>query len=227
MRTRLAIVLAATAVVVVFFAATPLGHATVNAVKVALFAKNSGKVNGIQASRRPTPGKLLPLGAGGMFPESVLPDGARGPAGPQGPAGPSGTAGSRGPSGPQGPPGPGGQGGPTVIALANVPAQDLTEEFKTIASLSFVAEGTTLYEIGIDGFVFSEEDCYLFPCVLARYSVNGVTTPISQSQTTFFAGPFAPGTAVTVTVDYNGECSCGEVDVGPGRIFAMAMRLAA
>jgi hypothetical protein len=50
-------------------------------------ANNAGAVNGIQASRTPTPNMLLPLDAKGKLPSSI---GAVGPAGPAGPAGVSG-----------------------------------------------------------------------------------------------------------------------------------------
>jgi hypothetical protein len=51
---------------------------------VAAAAANAGTVNGIEASRTPTPNKLLPLDANGKLPSSI---GAVGPAGPQGPPG--------------------------------------------------------------------------------------------------------------------------------------------
>jgi hypothetical protein len=94
MRERLPLVLSATALVVALLGVTPLGEAAGNAVRVALFAKNAGKVNGIKASRRPKPGQLVPLGPSGQFPESVAPRGPQGPrgeTGPQGPAGPPAT----------------------------------------------------------------------------------------------------------------------------------------
>jgi hypothetical protein len=72
---------------------TPLGEAARNAVPFALFAKNSGKVNGIKASRAPHAGQLVPLAADGKFPDSV---GQAGPRGPQGERGPQGAAGPAG-----------------------------------------------------------------------------------------------------------------------------------
>ena len=100
---------------------SPLGQAAGRTV--ASFAKNAGAVNGIKASRKPVPGRLLPLGRNGKFPAAVVPvhrgargsDGApgqRGPEGargPAGPAGPAGSTGSAGPTGPAGPPGPSAQ----------------------------------------------------------------------------------------------------------------------
>ena len=91
-RQRLPVVLSAAALVVAVLGATPNGFAAFKGVaKVALFAKNAGKVGGITASKKPKPGKLLPLGKNGKFPASVLPvatgtgpEGARGPAGPAG-----------------------------------------------------------------------------------------------------------------------------------------------
>jgi hypothetical protein len=54
---------------------------------VAAAAADAAKVNGIEASRTPTPNKLLPLDANGKLPSSI---GAVGPTGPQGPPGVSG-----------------------------------------------------------------------------------------------------------------------------------------
>ena len=57
-------------------------------------AANASAVNGIQASRTPTPNKLLPLDANGKLPSSigaVGPAGAKGATGPQGPPGVSGA----------------------------------------------------------------------------------------------------------------------------------------
>ena len=73
---KLPIVLSATALVVAVLGATPLGEAAYNAVS---FARNSGAVNGIKASRTPKPGRLLALGANGKFPESVIGTGPQGP----------------------------------------------------------------------------------------------------------------------------------------------------
>ncbi len=49
----------------------PLGQAAGRTV--ASFAKNAGAVNGIKASRKPAPGRLLPLGKNGKFPSAVVP----------------------------------------------------------------------------------------------------------------------------------------------------------
>ena len=98
LRERLPIVLASTALVVAVLGTTPLGEAARNAVPVAIFAQNAGKVNGIRASKRPRPNQLVPLGRNSKFPESVLPPGTEGPRGPQGPPG------AQGPQGPQGEP---------------------------------------------------------------------------------------------------------------------------
>ena len=67
---RAAIALSMTALVVAVLGQTSIGNAAVGAVRVALFAENSAKVNGIQASRRPMPGRL---NAKGKLPSSVLP----------------------------------------------------------------------------------------------------------------------------------------------------------
>jgi hypothetical protein len=92
---------------------TPVGHAAGGAVKLALFAKSAGSVNGIKASKTPKPGQLLALGKDGKFPTSIVPvvQGPAGPKGekdepgPQGPSGPKGAAGAQGPTGPAGPAG--------------------------------------------------------------------------------------------------------------------------
>jgi hypothetical protein len=70
---RTAIALSTTALVVAILGQTSIGNAAVGAVRVALFAENAAKVNGIQASRRPMPGRLLALSATGKLPSSVLP----------------------------------------------------------------------------------------------------------------------------------------------------------
>ena len=99
----------------VLLAWSPIGDAAGRSV--ASFARNAGAVNGIKASRKPVPARLLPLGRNGKFPSSVVPmmRGARGADGVQGPRGPDGAAGSagaQGPAGHAGPPGPPGPPGP-------------------------------------------------------------------------------------------------------------------
>lgn len=103
-----------------------VGQAASSAVRTALFAKNSDKVDGIGASKTPRAGHLFPLGRGGKFPSRVLPEltvvglegprgpqGATGPQGPQGPPGPKGDPGAPGAQGIMGPAGPQGlQGAP-------------------------------------------------------------------------------------------------------------------
>ena len=113
-RRRLGLALALTALVVAALGVTPLGEAAGSVVRVALFAKNAGKVNGIKASRIPKPGRLLALGRDARFPASVVPveRGPQGPPGPEGPAGPAGPEGEQGPQGPLGPEGPQGPQGP-------------------------------------------------------------------------------------------------------------------
>src|SRR5215213_154751 len=71
----------------VLLAWSPLGEAAGRSV--ATFARNAGAVNGIKASRKPVPGRLVPLGRNGKFPRSVVPTvrGAHGADGAQGPQG--------------------------------------------------------------------------------------------------------------------------------------------
>jgi len=124
-RPALPVALSAAALLVAVLGMTPLGGAAAQKVtRVALFAKNAGKVGGIKASKKPKAGRLFPLGKGGKFPKSVLPNGgvgapgSEGPQGPPGPAGPQGARGlqgfpgTKGATGPSGPPGPAGPQGP-------------------------------------------------------------------------------------------------------------------
>jgi hypothetical protein len=106
MKRRLPIILSATALTVALFGSTPLGNAARGVVgkvppfaKKAGYASNAGAVRGIKASRRPTPGYLIALGANGKFPAAV------GQAGPAGPHGDKGDKGDRGDAGAAGPPG--------------------------------------------------------------------------------------------------------------------------
>jgi hypothetical protein len=122
MRRHLPVVLALAAVVVGVLGWTPLGEAAGGAVRVALFARNSDKVDGIGASRKPRANQLLPLGRNGKFPLKVIPAGTQvtlqGPPGPRGDRGPQGPAGATGPAGargPAGPPGPQGDQGPAGL----------------------------------------------------------------------------------------------------------------
>jgi hypothetical protein len=101
------------ALVVAVLGATPVGEAAGYVVKYAL---NAGKVDGIDASRVPSAGKLLPLGDDKKFPASVIPAGAVAPQGPPGPGGAQGPAGPEGPVGPAGPPGSEGPAGPAGAA---------------------------------------------------------------------------------------------------------------
>lgn len=107
MNRTIALLLAA--LCVLLLASSPAGRAAGRTV--AAFAKNAGAVNGIRASRRPVPGRLVPLGRNGKLPASVVAV-ARGPRGADGPQGPPGVTGARGPAGPAGPPGSTGPAGP-------------------------------------------------------------------------------------------------------------------
>jgi hypothetical protein len=92
MPSKLMPLLAGAAVVAVALAWSPVGGAAADIVKHALFANNAGAVGGIRASAKPLPNRLLPLGADGKYPASVLPL----TAGPQGPQGPPGARGAKG-----------------------------------------------------------------------------------------------------------------------------------
>jgi hypothetical protein len=69
---RLAIVVSMLAVALPLIG-SPVGDAVgaKQAKRTANYARNAGAVNGIQASRKPRPGALVPLGADGKFPQSV------------------------------------------------------------------------------------------------------------------------------------------------------------
>jgi hypothetical protein len=161
---RLPLILSATALVIALFGATPVGRAVVSAVppfathaKTADYARNAGEVNGIKASTRPRTGWLVPLGAGGKFPASVLPTatgGQAGAPGSQGPQGPKGDTGPRGPAGPQGPKGPSGPSGP---AGPTGPVRPAGPSGPSGPSGWQVVTNTLLYGAGIDAA--NEVDC--------------------------------------------------------------------
>jgi len=124
---QLPLILSSVAIAVAIFGSTPLGKATVaEIVPLAKFSQNAAAVNGIKASRVPSPGKLVPLGNDGRFPRSV------GVAGPQGPRGDTGATGSAGPAGPAGAAGVSGyqivsastslNSNPSNVATANCPS---------------------------------------------------------------------------------------------------------
>jgi hypothetical protein len=154
MRRRVPIALGLVALLVGVLGFTPLGEAAANAVRVAFYAKNAGKVNGISASRKRKPGQLIALNKNGKFPASVIPDsaigieieGPQGPPGPQGPkgdAGPQGPKGDAGPAGPQGDPGLTGQRGPE--GPAGPPGvTDLSQESASSLSNSEPSKGISV-----------------------------------------------------------------------------------
>ena len=150
--------LAASAALVVALGAIPVGEAAGDVVRVALFAKNAGKVNGIKAARAPTPGRLLALGPNGRFPASVVPPGRPGPRGPAGPAGPAGLQGPAGAIGPPGPPGPRGEKGesgePAASAFAAVAADGTVVRGSGVTSAARLAPGS--YEVA---FAESVSEC--------------------------------------------------------------------
>jgi hypothetical protein len=145
-RKRVSVVLGVSAVIVATLGATGVGEAASDAVRVALFAKNAGMVNGIKAARTPKAGRLLALGADGRFPPSVVPPappGSKGPAGAQGPEGPAGPV---GPAGPPGPQGEKGDPGESARALFAVVAADATlVRGSRVAGVARLAQGS--YEV--------------------------------------------------------------------------------
>jgi hypothetical protein len=148
---RLPVVLSAAALLIAVLGATPLGHAARQGVsRVALYAKNAGKVGGIAASKKPKAGKLLPLGKNGKFPASVLPGGARGPAGPEGARGPAGPAGPQGAMGPRGLVGNRGATGP-LGPRGTTGLQGPAGPPGGFGLLNLARTGTTAYTIGAGG----------------------------------------------------------------------------
>ena len=108
---RLAAGLGLAALIAGTVAVSPVGAAGKGWIRVALFAKNAGKVDGLSASRTPVPGQLLALGENGKFHASVRARGRGrgrpGPLEPRGLRGPraAGPQGETGPAGPKGDPG--------------------------------------------------------------------------------------------------------------------------
>lgn len=98
-RDPVARLLALGALLVAVLGATPVGNAVAGAASSVLFAQNAGAVNGIQAARKPTAGKLLPLDKNGKLPASVVRQGPQGRPGPQGAQGRQGSVGPIGPAG--------------------------------------------------------------------------------------------------------------------------------
>ena len=70
MKRRLPIVLSVTALVIAIAGTTPLGEAASDAIP--RFARNAGKVDGLDASRTPKAGRLLALNRNKKFPASVF-----------------------------------------------------------------------------------------------------------------------------------------------------------
>jgi Collagen triple helix repeat (20 copies) len=143
-----------TLLVFALLAGGPLGRAAGRTV--ASFAKNAGAVNGIKASRKPAPGRLLPLGRNGKFPASVVPvirgargadgsQGARGPEGARGAAGPPGAAGPAGATGPAGPPGPAAQ-----RVNVDVPANTPETQILSLGGLVLKAACSTAGDLTVE-----------------------------------------------------------------------------
>jgi hypothetical protein len=152
--------LALALLVLALLAWSPLGQAAGRTV--ASFAKNAGAVNGIKASRKPTAGRLLPLGKNGKFPAAVVPvargargadgaPGAPGPEGPVGPAGPPGPAGDAGPVGPAGPVGAVGPPGPSAQRVnLDVPANTAETEILRLGGLVLEAACSAAGDLSVE-----------------------------------------------------------------------------
>jgi hypothetical protein len=200
---RLTTAVAVAALTVAVLGVTPLGEAAADAVRVAVFAENAGKVNNIKASRTAKPGQLVALNARGKLPASVVPTQARGargaqglagpvgPAGAQGPAGVAGPAGAQGPNGAQGPAGPRGERGAAGSYVRSVvvsPGPDArTSGNALLAALSgIVGNGAAKpYLLKIEPGVY---DLGRESLVMKRYvdiegSGEGVTTITSRVDT--------------------------------------------
>lgn len=177
---RLATALAFAALTVALLGITPLGEAAANAVRVALFAQNAGKVNGIKASRTPTPGYLLPLDASGRLPASVFPDRAPGARGPAGPAGPQGPAGAQGDTGPAA----GTQYLRTIVVspLADAAASG-TALLDALAQIGASAEKPYLLKIEPGTYHLGTRELTMKPYLDIEGSGEGVTTVTSRVDT--------------------------------------------
>jgi hypothetical protein len=84
--------------------------------QIVSFAKQAGNattVGGVGVSKKPHAGSLLPLGANGRFPSSIVPAGATGAAGAKGDTGAQGAPGAQGAQGARGATGSTGSAGST------------------------------------------------------------------------------------------------------------------
>ena len=195
-RRALPVALSAAALLIAVLGMTPLGGAAVTRLtRVVAYAKNAGKVGGIGASRKPKAGKLFPLGKGGRFPKSVLPNGVVGPAGregAQGPAGPAGPQGARGlqgfpgakgatgPPGPQGPAGPQGPiGAPGGVAPLNLNRNGIVRT--ALASNAAYSSAVS----GADGYplvaIYDTTDSDLDVVHCSNYACSSSTTSVIDS----------------------------------------------
>jgi len=111
-RTSPALVVAAVALALTV---SPLAYGAAKAVGHAFFADNAGKVDGLRASKKPKPGRLLALNTKGKFPSKVVP---AGPLGPAGDKGDKGDPGDQGVPGEAGAPGAAGLDGAPVATRA-------------------------------------------------------------------------------------------------------------
>ena len=146
--------------VLALLAWSPLGEAAGRTV--ASFAKNAGAVNGIKASRKPTPGRLVPLGKNAKLPASVVPvvrglrgaDGAQGAPGPEGAPGANGPAGPTGATGPAGAPGPAGPAGPPGPAAQrlnlDVPASTAETQILSLGGLVLKAACSAAGDLSVE-----------------------------------------------------------------------------
>lgn len=160
MKPKPTIALTLTALVIAALGWSPLGEGAGRTI--ASFARNAGAVNGIKASRKPAPGRLLPLGRDGRFPAAVLatvrgPRGVPGARGPQGlegsrgAMGPAGAPGLTGPSGQTGPPGPAGPPGPSAERVSvDVPANTTETQVLSLGGLVLDAACSAAGDLAVE-----------------------------------------------------------------------------
>jgi hypothetical protein len=200
----------------------------VRALRGIVFANNADKVDGIKASRKPKPGRLLALDKHGKFSTSVFPDGVRGPRGPQGP---------EGQQGPGGPPGLAtayvdtpadtalsrNNGVPTTVGtITNVPPGAYIAMFKAEATMrnpggiyvlcDMQVNGARISEVqGIVGDAYGGDEDMSDMATISRSSSFDVSVACRPDQTTTSlpSGPGVQGTRIVLVQIQNLATSSG------------------